>query len=733
MPDEPKKLDPVLQKCLKDILEKCEQEESTHRKYQVRRCKKNEEYWHGIQQLFWDEENGQFSVPTNESVYGSDAPEEVRGFYDFVINVYKPHGEAIISALAAEIPTVRFYPHDPDNSDDRSSAKNAVNVVDLISRHNKIKLLWLKALFILFNQDFVASYVYHKKDKKYGSVSVDKYGLVKSPGETSNLCTTCDSEVKGDVENCPDCGAKLDPALATVGPEQEAMDVIETNTEDKGREILDIFGPLNVKIPCYARKQEDIGYLIQYADQNYAMVKDMYKELRDKIESSEYENEKHLRRPSVGGETYGDSTSSNLVTVKKIWIRPWAFELLGKEKRVEIDKLKETFPDGCHFTFVESHYADSQNEDLDDHWTITAGTLSRFIHGDPLGQGLISIQDIRNDLVNLIIQTIKHGIPSTYADPSVVNFDQFASRENIPGNVFRAKAEIPGQDLSNYIFQERTATFPREVQVFADSIDNDAQFVTGSFPAIYGGPQESGSKTLGEYTTAGEKALRRLSITWEFLVDWFGETMAKAVKLFIEYQVEDESIAKPTGPDEYSRVMIRKDSLQGSFDRLDAVGTTAFPTSPTQKRNVLMQMLTMGNPEILQTLFSSGNVRHVQEILGINNLTVPGELQRTKQVREISDLLEGVPSEPDGQGTPPLSTIPVEMEVDDHGVHIQTLKNFLVSDIGQDVKELSPVGYMNCIYHIKEHQQAIALLMQEQTTESPVGEPPATALVKEAE
>ena len=39
-----------------------------------------------------------------------------------------------------------------------------------------------------------------------------------------------------------------------------------------------------------------------------------------------------------------------------------------------------------------------ENESLDDHWTLTYNPLSDYIHYDPIGLLLSSVQDITNDL-----------------------------------------------------------------------------------------------------------------------------------------------------------------------------------------------------------------------------------------------------------------------------------------------------------------------------------------------
>src|ERR1035441_9752080 len=130
-----------LQECLKLLIDKYEKEDSWVRKQQLKLWKKNEEFWHGIQFVFWSESSQDWISP---SVYNWFNQEEGREgaegpFYDFVINIYKAHGEAIIAALSAQVPTVRFPPDDAEDDDDLLTSKTYAKIADLIQRHNQVK------------------------------------------------------------------------------------------------------------------------------------------------------------------------------------------------------------------------------------------------------------------------------------------------------------------------------------------------------------------------------------------------------------------------------------------------------------------------------------------------------------------------------------------------------------------------------------------------------------------
>ena len=76
-----------------------------------------------------------------------------------------------------------------------------------------------------------------------------------------------------------------------------------------------------------------------------------------------------------------------------------------------------------------------ENQDLDDHWTLSENPMSDFLNHEPLGELLTNIQDITNDLISLTWQTIEHGITQTWADPSVVHFTAQRPLEAMPGPI----------------------------------------------------------------------------------------------------------------------------------------------------------------------------------------------------------------------------------------------------------------------------------------------------------
>jgi hypothetical protein len=411
---------------------------------------------------------------------------------------------------------------------------------------------------------------------------------------------------------------------------------------------------------------------------------------------------------------------TNNITVKYIWVRPEQYNLLDVKE--DMETLKKKYPSGIRMAKIGDLLVECVEEDLDTMWRIGKVQPSRFIHSDPLILPLLGLNEMRNVLINLAIQTIEYGIPASFADPGVLDFDAYDQTEATPGLVFPAKAK-PGKSLDDAFYEQKTATLSREVNPLKASLDQDAQFVVGDFPSIYGGPSEGKSRTLGEYVKSGNQALQRLGIIFEYISVWWLETIGLAVDSyvaeFLDSDMDSDSFSnKESGM--YTNIVIHRDALQGKA-HVNSESDTGFPLSTGQKRQILMSFMQMQNEFVNSVMGHPENVSEIARVLGYPELHIPGNNQRTKQLIEIAHL-----SSIDAESTAPdeLPTVGIEPEVDDNEVHIQTCKYYLTSSKGRNLKISNPAAYVNIVAHLKLHQQnQIEQTMQQNNTPAGVPQP----------
>src|SRR6185295_2175368 len=247
---------------------------------------------------------------------------------------------------------------------------------------------------------------------------------------------------------CPACMQMMDPEIS-----REKLIVtrlVGITSLPKTRMCLEAYGGLNVKIPNFAKTQKKVPYLIFSEETDYSLVVNEFEHLHGNkklLKSIKGGNPGSYNQYDQWGRLspqYQGEYPLNVVTVNKAWIRPAKFNILQPDDSAS---LKKEFPDGVKAIFVNDEFAHACNESLDDCWTLFENPLSDFLHFDPAGQGLVSIQDITNDLVSLVLQTIEHGIGQTFADPAVVNFKAYEQTEVVPGGIFPATPKS-GKSLS---------------------------------------------------------------------------------------------------------------------------------------------------------------------------------------------------------------------------------------------------------------------------------------------
>src|SRR5260370_8360603 len=100
-------------------------------------------------------------------------------------------------------------------------------------------------------------------------------------------------------------------------------------------------------------------------------------------------------------------------------------------------------------------------------------------------------------------------MPPIYADPQVLDFDALANQTAEPAAHYPARAR-PGMSLADGFFQPTPAQVPPDMlRHQQDLIGPIAQFLTGLFPAVFGGEMEKVKNASG-YAVAPDQAPRPL-------------------------------------------------------------------------------------------------------------------------------------------------------------------------------------------------------------------------------
>ena len=497
--------------------------------------------------------------------------------------------------------------------------------------------------------------------------------------------------------------------------------VTGTRRVANGQEVITIAGGLELNTPVWAEEMHEFPYLQWSMEVHRAKLKASYPHAADKIEMGgpQTSDDVYARATRVAiaqglPTTHPGDALFNLITFSRTWIRPWAFYSVDDETvRTELLKL---FPDGCYIAFAGDTYCESRNETMDDHWRVMHALPGDGQNRPSVGDSLVQIQERYNTLSNIQAETYEYGIPPIYADPQVLDFDALQNQTAEPAAHYPARAR-PGQPLAAGFFQPAPAQVPPDLIRHQEELMGPvAQFLTGLFPAVFGGEMES-QKTATGYAMARDQALGRLGLVWRRVKQFYADLMLLGVDCFRKNRPEDAEIPVLGPGGQFESRWIRLVDLKGNI-QAHPEGDESFPRLKSQQRAVLQQLMSSSDPVIQQALGDPANVGYVKSVLGLADLVVPGEDSRNKQLREIGLLLQTAPivvaHEPGAasmaRGAASLHpSVPVDVMLDDHVTELGECRRWANSDAGQLARVENPAGFANVRAHAEAHLRAVGL------------------------
>lgn len=704
-------LSDAAKKALKGLLLTLYNECRSVRESQMPIWRRNYAFWKGIQTAIYLSVARDYT--TINDLRQIPGLENLTNDEERVINVMRAHGEAIIAALSANVPYAQFSPENAEDPDDISTAKAFRKSADLIEIQNEAAIKITKALYHLYLYGVAFSYNIYNKDKKYGIIREPQIGYETKLVPTS-ICQDCGSDIAqnepgapqqqmmGGALSCPQCGSQN---IAEEQVEQQIPYIHAVDETPKGRTLIDVYGPLHVTVPHFVRNLDQCGYLRLDTDLDHALVQELYPDL--KFPGTGQESVINREERADPSQLFYEN--KHLDTVTRLWVRDWQLNRIDDEECKK--EIRSKCKDGAYVVFVNDEFAEYCNENLDDCWTVTLSPVSEYIHADPLCNPVIPIQIMLNDLIELTMETIETGVPINFADPAVVDFKKLNDRQSQPGDFVPVKAARNGASLDSAFHSVKPSILSQEVGPFREYLDSAGQLVLGAFPSIFGGNQQTGSKTLGEYKESRENALQRLSLPWKSIASWWMHTIHKAVLIFINNMIEDEHFAKKVGGGNYINVWIRKAELNGKIGNVYVENSDQLPVSYNQVRQFILDLMGQKNQAVDAVLYHPENFGFMQRIFGAQELYIPGDDDRNKQLRQIQELLQGQPdmgmADPltgqSGQMTPSIAPDPF----DNHQVCIEVLSAWLKSDIGQEIKTQNPMGYQNVVAQFNARQMML--------------------------
>ncbi len=570
-------LRPDLVNALRELVMQYREEGMVARRHEIRRIRQARLFWQGLQYAWWNPQDMTWHLPYESKIYDDSAAAEMPR-YQFVTNLYQAFGLSFISILSQDVPATRFYPQSAQAIGDITAARAASQVCDLIEQNNRVQHLLTGVAFYLWTDGKIGGYVRYVADaQRFGSHNEPVIEEHYVPlGDDAYVCPECGEEqaagdraqgkqVTGDRgqvvgENltptpnsptpssaapsdefsetlppatynllppviCRNCGVSLGPEHFKPAPRVAVPLITGVRRVSNGQEVISVVGGLELNTPVWANEMHEYPYLQWSMEVHRAKLKASYPHAADKIQMGgpQSADEVYARATRVAiaqglPTTHPGDALFNLITFSRTWIRPWSFYAI--EDKTIRDALLALFPDGCYVAYAGDTYCESRNESMDDRWRVMHALPGDGQNRPSVGDSLVQIQERYNTLSNIQAETYEYGIPPIYADPQVLDFDALANQTAEPAAHYPARAR-PGQPLAAGFFQPAPAQVPPDlVRHQQELMGPVAQFLTGLFPAVFGGEMES-VKTASGYAMARDQALGRLGLVWRRLKTFY--------------------------------------------------------------------------------------------------------------------------------------------------------------------------------------------------------------------
>jgi hypothetical protein len=779
---------PELVHALRELVRQYRQEGIAARRHEIRRIRQARLFWQGLQYAWWNPNDMNWHLPY-ENRSSDDRELEEMPRYQFVTNFYQGFGLSFIAVLSQDVPSVRFYPQSSQSLQDIAAARAASDVAELIEQNNHVEQLLTSIGYFLWTDGKLGAYVRYVADgQRFGFHEETVLAALEIPlGEDKYVCPECGKEtaqpkmgngIPEDADeapvvgaqhaaplqatNCSECGAELREENLRKAERVTVPRVVGSRRVPNGQEVISIAGGLELNTPVWANEMHEYPYLQWQSEVHRAKLKAAYPHVANKIESapSQGSDDVYARVSRLSVEQglpsiHPGDALMNLITFDRTWLRPWAF--YGIEDEAVRSELLALFPDGCYVGFAGDVYCESRNESMDDHWRVLHALPGEGQNRPSVGDSLVQVQERYNVLSNMQAETYEYGIPPIYADPQVLDFDALANQIAEPAAHFPARAR-PGQPLAAGFFQPAPAQVPPDmIRHQQDLIGPVAQFLTGLFPAIFGGNMED-VKTASGYALARDQAMGRLGLVWRRTKQFYADVLLLAVDCFRKNRPEDVELPL-LGPDGVLDARtIRTVDLKGNI-AVHPEADETFPRLKSQQRGVLQQLFGINDPVLQHALTEPANLGYIKNVLGLAEMVIPGEDSRNKQLREIQLLLSGAPivvqlpeashsssaslpvgvqhaapqqpassdASTTGSGAengsaasdqPPaaasgphvlvLPSVPVDLLLDDHAVEFEECKRWANSEAGQAAHMTNPAGFANVRAHAEAHLRALS-------------------------
>ena len=720
------------QNAFKDLCRKVQLRDQPARREEIIRVWEKRLFDRGFQHLL-PRRGGGWRLPANGTGYGPNEKDDSRSIYE--ANIYNPYGQVIISALTREVPTTRFEPQDPQDDADITASSNAEKLQEPLTQRAKWKSLMEDMARFLYTDGrahAVTSYV--KDGQEYG---------YEAPVEAS-IEEAAVPETEGQSDQ-----------------EMEQAEEQEPTKEPRGWVRHEVVGALESKMAIKADHLCESPYFQVSKEIDQHVAKARYPQVAEKI---------HASNDSAGGddidrlarintrlgvfENFVTSDSAAYdVTEQRTWFQPAA--LLEIEK----DELRESilgkFPHGARVTFCGDTFCEARDIAMADQVAMVHALPGDGAHRPGLGDWLVPIQKVLNNLLELQNDYFVRGIPAKYMDSEIFDVDAIREQVNMVGSTYPFTRE-PGVPLEEAVWEETPAKIPAELFEFIQFLKGDlSQLLSGAVDALFGDAQDDDTGAAGMMVKR-DQALGRIGLPWRRIKEFMATVSMQAVSCLARNH--KDAVKAMVGGETIS---IEMGDIASGHIMAFPVTDENFPQTWTQKQNRMSQLLQSAtqDPLTAQLLDSPSNLEEIRNCIGLEDLVIPKLASRDKQLGENVELLKSGPvpnpqvlqmqeqieqlsasldpqviqlvgqMQQQIQTLPPMvSSVDIDLECDDHDTEAATCLEVINSPKGRSLRNGSEdqrAAFSNLKLHYLEHAKAAA---DKKSQQPQPGKPPSVSI-----
>jgi hypothetical protein len=713
---------------LGDLILKYEAVNRQARVEEIRKVQRQREFEKGNQNIYWSDADKKWKTISgiNGVISQRKDNEELQRF-DYVTNIYRPNCHIFIAVMTQNPPHVVFGPRDAASPEDVATSKAAVDVSEFIGDNNHLDVRQAEVARFYWNDGVCASYTYYDQNgETYGYREEPIIDQVEGKITPDSMkCASCgwqqdlpDNWTPDQVpQNCPQCQQPLTADNVNQGTTGMVPKVTGTNQVPLGMERIEYVGALELVRPYYSQTLEECPFITWEVEVPKARLKYLYPHAADKILAGSAGPTEagpnataRMARLALRATSYGRVSpegSTQLVTYRRTWFRPWSFYELDDKKMVE--KLLQIFPEGCYVAFAGDQYCESYNEDLDDFWALSHSAPGDGQMRESVGGPLVDVQLRINTEENIQTETYERGIPSQFVNAEALDLDAYIAAGALPG-LHVPVTPRPGQSVADTIYDSQPAPVSEQMTVHSRDLRGEvAQFITGNVPPLFGGGTGANDTASG-IAMVKDSAYGRIALYKRQMNEFYAQTMLNAIECFRRNRKQDVTYSIIGAGGQLDSKFIKLEDLRGNLNvRTEA--NEAYPISFNQQREQVSGLASSQNPAFQALVSAPVNASQVKRFLGLGMLKIPGEDARIKKMREIQLMLTGVP-------------VQINPVMDDLGIGLQTLKDWWASDDGQKATIENPNGAQLVLQQAEQITQILQQQMAAQAAAQAPAQPP---------